>query len=65
MFLNVVRNPDIGEIVSRNVQFEIEAKVGILISKDTNERVKLPVLTECVLADTGRVAFQSNMSEVS
>ena len=66
LFLNVVRNPDIGEISSRNVQFEIEAKVGILINKDTDERVNLPVLTECVLDNTnGRVAFQSNMSEVS
>lgn len=65
LFMNVVRNKDMGEITSRNVQFEIEAKVGILISKDTNERVNLPVLTETVLADTGRVAFQSNMSEVS
>jgi hypothetical protein len=65
LFLNVVKNEDMGEIMSRNVQFEIEAKVGILISKDTNERVRLPVVTECVLADTGRIAFQSNMSEVS
>jgi len=66
LFLNVVRNPDIGEISSRNVQFEIEAKVGILINKDTDERVNLPILTECVLDNTnGRVAFQSNMSEVS
>jgi hypothetical protein len=66
LFLNVLRNPDFGEITSRNIQFEIEAKVGILLNKDTNERVNLPVLSECVLDNTaGRIAFQSNMSEVS
>ncbi|OIW22704.1 mRNA triphosphatase CET1 [Coniochaeta ligniaria NRRL 30616] len=63
LFMKVVKNEDMGEIMSRNVQFEIEAKMGTLISKDTNERVSLPVLTECVLVDNGRVAFQSNMSE--
>lgn len=65
LFMKVVKNEDMGEIMSRNVQFEIEAKMGTLISKDTNERVSLPILTEAVLVDNGRVAFQSNMSEVS
>lgn len=65
LFMKVVKNEDMGEIMSRSVQFEIEAKMGTLISKDTNERVSLPILTEAVLVDNGRVAFQSNMSEVS
>lgn len=65
LYQQVVANDDMGEIQSRDVQFEIEAKLGTLISKDTNERVELPVQTECVLVQTGRVAFQSNMSEVS
>ena len=64
LFLNVLHNPDRGEISIRGVQFEIEAKLGTLISKDTNDRVNLPVSTECVLFDNGRVAFRSSMTEV-
>jgi hypothetical protein len=65
LYLNVVANPDMGEISSRGVQFEIEAKLGTLISKDTNDRVFLPVATECILQDNGRIAFRSSMTEVS
>lgn len=65
LYVNVLHNPDIGEISSRDVQFEIEAKLGTLISKDTNDRVNIPVTTECVLFDNGRVAFRSSMTEVS
>jgi hypothetical protein len=64
LYLNVVANPDMGEITSRGVQFEIEAKLGTLISKDTNGRVSLPVATECILQDNGRIAFRSSMTEV-
>ncbi len=57
LFIHVVNHPDRGEMASRNVQFEIEAKMGTLISKDTNDRVSLPVLSEAVLVDNGRIAF--------
>lgn len=63
LFVHVVQHPDMGEISSRGVQFEIEAKLGTLISKDTNDRVNIPVTTECLLHDNGRVAFRSSMTE--
>ena len=65
LFMLVVNNPEMGEIQSRGVQFEIEAKLGLLISKDTLSRVGLPATTECLLADNGRVQFTSSMTEVS
>ncbi len=65
LFLNVVSNRDMGEIESRGVEFEIEAKLGMLIDRDTNQRVVLPVATECVLGETGRITFRSSMTEVN
>lgn len=62
LFATVVNNPDTGEITSRDIQFEIEAKMGTVINKETDERIDLPVLTECVLADTKRLAFRSDMT---
>lgn len=64
LFVNVVGNPNMIEIQGLGVQFEIEAKLGTLISKDTNQRIDLPVATECLLQDTGRVTFKSSMTEV-
>ncbi|KAF3056765.1 mRNA-capping enzyme subunit beta [Trichoderma lentiforme] len=63
LFVNVVSNQDIQEITSRGIQFEIEAKLGTLIDKDTNQRVDRFVATECILDDNGRVAFRSSMTE--
>lgn len=65
VFIHVVNNPDLKEIVSRGIQFEIEAKLGTLIDKDTNCRVDRLLDSECVLRDTGRIAFRSSMTEVS
>ncbi len=64
LFRFVVMNDDIGEIQSRGVKFEIEAKFGMLIDKSTNHRVDLPVASECVLSD-GRnwLGFRSSMTE--
>ncbi|OLN96935.1 mRNA-capping enzyme subunit beta [Colletotrichum chlorophyti] len=64
LFQNVVLHPDSGEILGRGVQFEIEAKMGQLIDRDTNSRVERAIGTECVLHDTGRLAFKSSMTEV-
>jgi hypothetical protein len=64
LFQTVVLNEDMGEIQSRGVKFEIEAKLGILIDKNTNQRVELPVMTECVLNDAGNwLGFRSTMTE--
>ncbi|KAK0725232.1 CYTH-like domain-containing protein [Lasiosphaeris hirsuta] len=64
LFSSVILNEDRGEIQSRGVQFEIEAKLGILIDKSTNHRVKLPTSSECVLSDAGNwLSFRSSMTE--
>lgn len=65
LFQYVVMNEDLGEIQSRGVKFEIEAKFGMLIDKGTNQRVDLPVNSECVLNE-GRnwLGFRSSMTEL-
>ncbi len=65
LFIHVINAQDAQEITSRGIEFEIEAKLGTLIDKDTNHRVEKLIDSECVLRDTGRVAFQSSMTEVS
>lgn len=62
LYVNVVSSPNMMEIQQLDVQFEIEAKLGQLISKDTNHRIELPVASECLLLDTGRVTFKSSMT---
>lgn len=64
LFLKVVSRGDLGELASRGVEIEIEAKLGQLIEKDTNERLRLPVTSECILAENSRVGFRSSMTEV-
>ena len=65
LFQAVILNEDMGEIQSRGVKFEIEAKLGMLINKETNQRVSLPVLSECVLSDSGNwLGFRSTMTEL-
>jgi hypothetical protein len=64
LFIHAINNQDMQEITSRGIQFEIEAKLGTLIDKDTNQRVDRFVATECILDENGRVAFKSSMTEV-
>lgn len=64
LYIQVVNRPDWGELESRGVQVEIEAKLGQLIDKETNQRYYLPVTTECVLAPSNRISFRSSMTEV-
>lgn len=64
LFIHVINNEDMQEITSRGIQFEIEAKLGTLIDKDTNHRVDRWLSSECILQDSARVAFRSSMSEV-
>ncbi|KAL3425548.1 mRNA-capping enzyme subunit beta [Phlyctema vagabunda] len=63
LYRKVVSRPDIGELQVSGVEVEIEAKLGQLINKDTNERYYLPVESECVLTENGRVGFKSSMTE--
>ncbi|POS84867.1 hypothetical protein EPUL_003174 [Erysiphe pulchra] len=63
LYLHVVSRSDLGELSAKGVQIEIEAKLGELIDKDTNQRFFLPVRSECILADNLRVGFKSSMTE--
>ncbi|RQM08422.1 hypothetical protein DH86_00000448 [Scytalidium sp. 3C] len=63
IYLKVVSRADIGELSSRGVEVEIEAKLGQLIDSDTNQRYYVPVQSECILSETGRVRFVSSMTE--
>ncbi|OTA57388.1 mRNA triphosphatase CET1 [Hypoxylon sp. EC38] len=62
--INVLQFPQFEEVHSRGAQFEIEAKLGIIIDKQTNDRIYFPEIKagECVL-NGGRVAFRSSMTE--
>lgn len=63
LYMNVVDREDIGELSSRGIEVEIEAKLGQIIDKETNERLRLPVMSECLLQDNQRAAFRSSMTE--
>ncbi|PMD12560.1 mRNA triphosphatase CET1 [Hyaloscypha hepaticicola] len=63
IYLNVVSRGDLGELASRGVDIEIEAKLGQLVDKETNERYRLPVQSECILMESNRVGFRSSMTE--
>lgn len=64
LYHNVVSRTDYGELSSRGVEVEIEAKLGQLIDRETNDRYALPVQSECILEQTGALAFRSSMTEV-
>ena len=50
---------------NHGVKLEIEGKLGVLISKETNNRVSLPITSQTVLGiPSERLAFRSFMSEV-
>lgn len=64
LFAEVVSRDDVGS----GAVIEIEAKLGQLIDKNTNDRLRLPVATECILSKTDpnlRISFKSSMTEVS
>lgn len=50
----------------REGSVEIEAKIGSLIDNNSDQRVKLPVMTMCVIPPelNGRYSFRSEMQEV-
>lgn len=65
LFQHVVSRRDHGELASRGVEIEIEAKLGQLINIETNDRLSLPVTSECVIASNYRlIGFKSAMTEV-
>ena len=58
---------EVGGIVSPNGQIEIEAKLGTLVDRRSNERIRLPVVSAVILDLEARrhIAFESFMTEVS
>ena len=73
LFEHVVVRDDVGVgtaggAASQGAVLEIEAKLGRLEDTYTNERIKIPVLTECVVSHLDpsmRIKFISSMTEVS
>lgn len=62
-FATVVKNDHMDEMQSQGVKFEIEAKFGTLIDRGNNNRISLPVETDCILSDGPWFAFRSSMTE--
>ena len=71
LFTEVVMRDDIaasaaGVAPGQGIVLEIEAKLGQIIDRTTDNRLHLPVLTECILGKNDpsiRVAFKSAMTE--
>ena len=72
LFAEVVNRKDIstgpaGAGFGSGAVLEVEAKLGQLVDKNTNDRLRLPVMTECVISKNDpnlRVMFKSSMTEV-
>ncbi|KAG9234640.1 CYTH-like domain-containing protein [Amylocarpus encephaloides] len=62
LFREVVSRDDFGELSSRGVEIEVEAKLGQLIDRSTNQRYMLPVLSECIVATSPNINFKSSMT---
>ncbi|KAH0565662.1 hypothetical protein GP486_000936 [Trichoglossum hirsutum] len=71
LFMQVVQREDVGigpagGVPGHGAQLEIEAKIGQLIDRNTNERLRLPVMNECIITKDDpslRVNFKSSMTE--
>jgi hypothetical protein len=64
LVFKVLQHPNLEEVIGRGVNFEIEAKLGTIIDRATNERVYYPIRHgECVMSEEARVAFRSSMNE--
>ncbi|KAL8822579.1 MAG: hypothetical protein Q9191_006687, partial [Dirinaria sp. TL-2023a] len=71
LFTEVVIRDDVGVALAgggkaQGAVLEIEAKLGQLIDKNTNDRIRIPVMSECVVCRTDpslRIAFKSSMTE--
>ncbi|KAI3319307.1 mRNA triphosphatase CET1 [Xylariaceae sp. AK1471] len=56
-------NPD--ELRARGATIEIEAKLGTIIDKSTNDRIELRMVDagDCIIQEGSRIAFRSSMNE--
>ncbi|ETS73128.1 hypothetical protein PFICI_15073 [Pestalotiopsis fici W106-1] len=62
LFQHICLSEFSGEVRARGIQWEVEAKLGTIIDRNTNSRVAYPVNGECVLTPDARVAFRSSMT---
>lgn len=65
---DVGAGPAGGAATGQDAILEVEAKLGQLIDRNRGERLRLPVLTECILSKDDpaiRTSFESSMSLVS
>lgn len=73
LFLNVVMDDKVGVAPAGGGRglgaiFEIEAKIGRIIDNNTNDRIRLPVESECVISRSDpniKTRFESSMTQVS
>jgi len=68
LYRTMLTRPQLGAGDPTNGSLEIEAKIGTLVDRNTNERIQLPVVTPCVLDENfskTRCRFESFMNEVS
>ncbi|KAL8765801.1 MAG: hypothetical protein Q9194_006459 [Teloschistes cf. exilis] len=64
--MNGVQFGPAGGTASHGAMVEVEAKIGQIIDKNTNDRIRIPVSTECMLSRNDpnlRTAFRSSMTE--
>ncbi|KAI4200404.1 MAG: hypothetical protein LQ350_003942 [Teloschistes chrysophthalmus] len=64
--MNGVQFGPAGGTASHGAMVEVEAKIGQIIDKNTNDRIRIPVSTECVLDRNDpnlRTVFRSSMTE--
>ncbi|KAI1432560.1 CYTH-like domain-containing protein [Xylaria sp. CBS 124048] len=60
---HVLQGPNPAELRARGAQVEIEAKLGTIIDKSTNDRIELRIQAgECVIGEGSRIAFRSSMT---
>ena len=73
LFNEVVMRDDVGVVSNKGVHsqqavLEIEAKIGQLIDKSSNARIRLPVMSECIVCKSdpalSNMIFKSSMTEV-
>lgn len=67
LFEEILSRPDVGVGDARNGALEIEAKLGTLVERQTDQRIQLPVISPTVLARhmSANLRFESHMTEVS
>ena len=67
LFTEMLMRHDVGVGDARNGALEIEAKLGALVDRNTDQRLRFPIMTPTVLSRefSQNVRFESFMTEVS